>query len=217
MDLLLGLPSLDGQLVRLEPLTEEHARDLAVAAEEDRAAFGFTWVPRGGEMEGYLQSQARRAESATFAPFAQIRLTDARAVGCTAYWEPRTLPGRAGPYAVEVGFTWLGASAQRTGINVEAKYLLFEHAFERLGVSRVDLKTDARNHRSRQAIEGLGARFEGVLRNWSQSWVRGEEGGLRDSAMYSITDSEWPACRAFLRKRLDASRLGSATPHGSSG
>ena len=60
MDLLLGLPSLDGQLVQLEPLTEEHARDLAVAAEEDRAAFGFTWVPRGGEMEGYLQSQAWR-------------------------------------------------------------------------------------------------------------------------------------------------------------
>jgi N-acetyltransferase len=207
MDLLLGLPSLQGRLVRLEPLSRSHAADLEIAAEEDRGAFDFTWVPRRSEVQEYLTSHFQRAETGRFAPLAQIRLADQRAVGCTAYWEPRTLSGRSEPYAVEIGFTWLGASAQRTGINVEAKYLLLKHAFEQLGVARVDLKTDARNHQSRRAIEALGARCEGVLRNWSQSWVRGEEGGLRDSAMYSIIDSEWPACEALLRDRLDSSRI----------
>jgi N-acetyltransferase len=123
-------------------------------------------------------------------------------VGCTAYWDPRLWPGRSEPCAVEVGFTWLGASAQGTGINVEAKLLLFEHAFEQLGVARVDLKTDARNERSRRAIEGLGARFEGILRSWSPSWAPGEEGRLRDSAMFSIIASEWSSCKEHLRQRL---------------
>jgi RimJ/RimL family protein N-acetyltransferase len=71
-----------------------------------------------------------------------------------------------------------------------------------LGVVRVDIKTDARNDRSRRAIEALGAHFEGILRNWSRSWVPGEEGKLRDSAMYSVIDSEWPDCQAQLRNRL---------------
>jgi RimJ/RimL family protein N-acetyltransferase len=71
-----------------------------------------------------------------------------------------------------------------------------------LGVVRVDIKTDARNDRSRRAIEALGAHFEGILRNWSRSWVPGEEGKLRDSAMYSVIDSEWPDCQARLRNRL---------------
>jgi len=143
-------------------------------------------------------------------PFAQVRLSDGRAVGCTAYWDPRVWPGRSELSAVEIGFTWLAASAQGTGINVEAKFLLFEYAFEQLGVARVDLKTDARNDRSRRAIEGLGARFEGVLRSWSQSWVRGEEGRLRDSAMYSVIASEWPSCRDHLRERID--RAGARRP-----
>ena len=204
MDLLLGLPSLDGRLVRLEPLSQSHAEGLSIAAEEDRSAYEFTWVPRASEVEDYINSHLERAESRRFLPFAQIRLADERAVGCTAYWDIRTLPGRSEPYAVEIGFTWLGASAQRTGINVEAKYLLLKHAFERLGVARVDLKTDARNQQSRRAIEGLGAQFEGVLRKWSRSWVRGEAGGLRDSAMFSIIESEWSARKVLLLNRLNS-------------
>jgi RimJ/RimL family protein N-acetyltransferase len=105
---------------------------------------------------------------------------------------------------VEIGWTWLAASAQGTGINTDAKLLLLRHAFETLGVARVDLKTDARNHRSRRAIEGLGATFEGVLRRWSPSWTPGEEGRLRDSAMYSFIDVEWPDREDRLRRRLDA-------------
>ena len=202
MSLLLDIPLLHGTLVRLEPLSNHHAADLAVAAEEDRSAYGFTWVPRGSEMEDYLGAQFRRVEDGKFAPFAQIRLTDERAVGCTAYWDPRPWPGRSEPFAIEIGFTWLATSAQGTGINVEAKLLLFRYAFERLGVARVDLKTDARNERSRRAIEGLGAHFEGVLRSWSRSWASDEEGRLRDSAMYSVIASEWPSCEGHLQERL---------------
>lgn len=104
--------------------------------------------------------------------------------------------------AIEIGWTWLAASAQRTGINVEAKILLFEYAFETLGVGRVDLKTGARNEQSRRAIERLGAQFEGVRRHWSQSHAPAEDGLLRDSAMFSVIASEWPATKATLRGRL---------------
>jgi RimJ/RimL family protein N-acetyltransferase len=136
------------------------------------------------------------------APYAQVQISSGRAVGATAYWNPRLWPGRQELCAVEIGFTWLAASAQGTGINPEAKLLLFRHAFEAWRVVRVDLKTDARNMRSRAAIEALGARFEGVLRNWSQSWAPGEDGQLRDSAIYSVIASEWPECRRRLEERL---------------
>jgi len=139
------------------------------------------------------------------APFAQVRQSDGSAVGCTSYWDPRLWPGRSDLCAVEIGWTWLAASAQRSGINVEAKLLLFQHAFEIWGVARVDLKTDARNERSRRALEGLGARFEGVLRRWGPSHAPGEEGQLRDSAMFSVIASEWPATKAALRSRLSSS------------
>lgn len=134
--------------------------------------------------------------------FAQIRLSDEAPVGATSLWNPRTWPGRDDLYAVEIGWTWLAASAQRTGINAEAKLLLLQHAFDELGLARVDWKTDARNQRSRRAIEGLGARSEGVLRNWSPSHVPGEEGKLRDSAMFSVTDAEWSAVKSVLSTRI---------------
>lgn len=195
-------PTLQGRLVRLEPLSRSHAADLAIAAEEDRSSYDFTWVPRSTEIGAYLDSHLRRAEPGKFAPFAQIRLTDEHAVGCTAYWDPRCWPGRTDLCAVEIGFTWLAGSAQGTGVNLESKLLLLGHAFEHFGVARVDIKTDARNERSRRAIDGIGATFEGVLRNWSQSWAPNEQGQLRDSAIYSIIDSEWPHCEQQLRNRL---------------
>jgi N-acetyltransferase len=195
------IPVLDGSLVRLEPLASRHAADLAVAAEEDRGSYGFTLVPRASEVGGYLSAQfARAAQGLT--PFAQIRQADGRAVGCTAYWDPRSWPGRDDLRAIEIGFTWLSASAQSSGINTEAKLLMMSHAFDNLQVARVDLKTDARNMRSRRAIEALGATFEGVLRNWSMSWAPGEEGRLRDSAMYSVIAPEWNAVKSGLIDRL---------------
>jgi N-acetyltransferase len=195
------VPELEGSLVRLEPLSARHAKDLAVAAEEDRASYGLTLVPRAAEIDSYLAAQFARAGQGLI-PFAQIRRSNGRAVGCTAYWDPRYWPGRDDLRAIEIGFTWLAASAQASGINTEAKLLLMSHAFEHLGVARVDLKTDARNERSRRAIEALGATFEGVLRNWSTSWAPGEDGLLRDSAMYSVIAPEWGAVREQLAGRL---------------
>lgn len=202
MNFLPEAPVLAGALVRLEPLSAGHAEDLALAAEEDRRAYGFTYVPRAQEIEDYLAAHADRAHSGKLAPFAQVRQHDGRAAGVTAYWDPRFWPGRDQLCAIEIGWTWLSASAQRTGVNVEAKLLLFEYAFETLGVVRVDLKTDARNERSRHAIGRFGAHFEGILRHWSQSHAPGEQGLLRDSAMYSVIAAEWPATKGALRRRL---------------
>jgi N-acetyltransferase len=150
-----------GDLVRLEPLTEDHVPGLALAAEEDRSAYAYTMVPRADETAAYVADLLTR-DGVT--PFAQVRVADEAPVGCTAYFSPRTWPGRDDLFAVEIGGMRLAASAQRTGINVESKLLLMEQAFETLNVVRVDFKTDARNQRSCQAIERLGARFEGVLR-----------------------------------------------------
>lgn len=195
-------PVLEGALVRLEPLEHRHAADLAVAVEENRDSYSFTWVPRAHEVGDYIDAQLARAATGRLAPYAQVSVASGRAVGATSYWEPRCWRSADRLDAVEVGFTWLARSAQGTGINAEAKLLLFRHAFEVWGVSRVDLKTDARNERSRAAIESVGARFEGVLRNWSRSWAPGEEGRLRDSAIFSVTAGEWPKCRARLEERV---------------
>jgi RimJ/RimL family protein N-acetyltransferase len=202
----LGLkaPVLAGESVRLEPLDHGHAAELAVAAEENRGSYEFTWVPRADQVQAYIDAQSGRAATGRLAPYAQVSTATGRAVGVTAYWEPRSWLTDDQLDAVEVGFTWLASSAQGTGVNAEAKLLLFRHAFEEWGVSRVDLKTDARNDRSRAAIQSVGARFEGVLRNWSRSWAPGEDGRLRDSAIYSITAEEWPECRAGLEARVRA-------------
>ncbi len=188
--------------MRLEPLDHGHTADLAAAAEEHRGTYAYTWVPRAHEVGDYVDAQLARAATGRLAPYAQVSVATGRAVGATSFWEPRCWRSDDRLDAVEVGFTWLGASAQGTGINAEAKLLLFRHAFDTWGVSRVDLKTDARNARSRAAIQSVGARFEGVLRNWSRSWAPGEEGRLRDSAIFSVTVREWPECRRRLEERV---------------
>ena len=200
------VPVLEGSIVRLEHLGPHHASDLARAAEEDRSTYAFTWVPRAGEVDTYIGAQLDRVRSGRMVAWAQVRHSDGRAVGCTAFWDPRFLTGGSSLSAIEIGFTWLAPSAQGTGLNAESKLLLLTHAFEEWQVARVDLKTDARNLQSWRAIEGIGARFEGVLRNWSQSWAAGEEGKLRDSAMFSIIESEWPACRELLERRVTKHR-----------
>lgn len=209
-------PLLEGSLVRLEPLGRCHAAGLATAAEENRDSYSFTWVPTASEAESYIDEQLARAETGRLAPYAQVSMSTGRVVGATAYWDPRMWLGEEQLDAIEVGFTWLAASAQGTGVNAEAKLLLFRHAFENWGVARVDLKTDARNSRSRAAIQAVGARFEGVLRNWSRSWAPGEDGRLRDSAMFSIVAAEWPDCRAKLETRLERIRERTKAESGSS-
>jgi RimJ/RimL family protein N-acetyltransferase len=199
----LNVNELVGEYVRLEPLGEAHVDELVDAAVEERDTFGFTAVSRDrdsmlADVRGLLCDHA----SGDAVPFAQVSVASGRVVGMTRYMSIRRRAGEEVPYAVEVGGTWLCASAQRTGINTEAKLLLLAHAFEVWGVGRVDLKTDARNERARCAIERVGATFEGVLRHWQPSLVPGEESQLRDSAMYSVLDSEWPQVHADLRSRL---------------
>ncbi|MFB7588600.1 GNAT family N-acetyltransferase [Streptomyces sp. NPDC056169] len=195
-------PVLEGAFVRLEPLGHQHAAGLAEAAGESRDSYGFTWVPGPEETAAYIETQLGRAAEGSLAPYAQVDVASGRVVGATSFWDPRFWPSGDRLCAIEIGFTWLAASAQGTGVNAEAKYLLFRHAFESWGVGRVDLKTDARNARSRAAIERVGAAFEGVLRSSAPSRVPGEEDRLRDSAVYSIVAEEWPERRAALEERL---------------
>jgi N-acetyltransferase len=186
---------LAGEFVRLEPLHAGHLDGLLAAATENRASYDFTTVPGSrDEMAQYIRELEDDDETI---PFAQVRLADKRIVGVTRYINPR-------PHAVEIGGTWLAASAQGTAINPEAKLLLLTHAFETWRLRRVELLTDARNERSRGGILSIGAQYEGTLRNWQPSRAAGEEGRLRDSAIYSIIDSEWPEVRARLEARIRA-------------
>jgi RimJ/RimL family protein N-acetyltransferase len=160
-------------------------------------------VPHGhDDTVAYVRSTLDQHAAGETVPFAQVRVSDDRAVGVTRFLTFRFGATRSEPCAVEIGGTWLGPAAQGTGINAEAKLLLLTHAFEEWHVGRVDLKTDARNERSRAAIAAIGATFEGVLRGWQPSHVVGEEGRLRDTAMYSIVESEWPAVRDALTARV---------------
>lgn len=189
---------LQDAVVRLEPLRADHVPGLAEAASGPRDSYGYTSVPTPETFADVVEEELARPE---FWPFAQIDAMSGRVVGHTSYLTPRYWPdGRV--LAIEIGSTWLHPDAQGTAINSAAKLLLLGHAFEAIGVSRVDLKTDARNARSRAGIEAIGARFEAVLTSWQPSFVPGEEGRTRDSAMYAITAAEWPAVRERLEARL---------------
>lgn len=199
-------PTLAGRHVRLEPLTSDHAEPLAAAAAGDRSTFGWTRVPDGiDDARRYVDELLRDADAGTVLPFAQVRVADGVPIGCTRFMDMRWWSGREVPDEVEVGGTWLAASAQRTPINTEAKLLLFTHAFETWGVHRLALATDARNERSRAAIERAGARFEGVLRNHRFSYAEGEVGQPRDTALFAMTSGDWPSVKAALEVRLAGS------------
>jgi RimJ/RimL family protein N-acetyltransferase len=192
-----------GRVVRLEPLSAAHVDGLAAAAAGDRSTYGFTTVPAGrGATATYVAALLEGQRNDETMPFAQVRASDGRIAGVTRYLTFRADPAGAPPYSVEIGGTWLAPWAQRTALNTEAKLLLLVHAFDAWGVGRVEFKTDARNARSRAAIERIGATFEGVLRSWQPSHVAGEEGRLRDTAMFSIVRAEWPLVRARLEERV---------------
>ena len=189
--------------MRLEGLTTAHVEPLVVAAAEDTTSYGYTRVPRDPEaMSAHVDWLLAEQQAGEAIPLVQVRLVDECPVGMTRFHAFRSLAGREEPFAVEIGGTWLAASAQRTGINTEAKLLMISYAFDEWGAARVDFKTDARNERSRRALEGIGATFEGVLRNWQPSHVVGEEGRFRDSAMFSVTKDEWPRVAVHLAERL---------------
>lgn len=193
---------LSDSVVRLEPLSPEHASAMRAALDVSRETFGYTTVPTVESLDEYIAARLAQTAAGAHLSFVQFEQASGRLVGHTSYTNAREWPGRAQLMAVEVGHTWLLPDAQGTAINSAAKLLLFTHAFETLGARRVELKTDARNARSRAGIAAVGARFEGILRNWQPSAVSGEEDRLRDTAMFSITVAEWPETRAALAARL---------------
>ncbi len=200
---------LTGRHVVLEPLTLDHAAGLAAASGGERASFEWTSVPDGREaVERYIEDSLALAAVGEHIPFAVRRRADDTLIGSTRYLTIEYWSGpaaEAAPDSVEIGATWYAPSAQGTAVNPEAKLLLLTHAFDVWRVGRVQFKTDARNARSRAAIEKLGARFEGVLRNFQPGMgASGSARRARDSAMYSIIADEWPACRARLESRLTA-------------
>jgi N-acetyltransferase len=189
---------LRGRVVRLVPLSLDHVPALVAAANEGRATYDFTLVPdRTDTMAAYVALALDEQQTGRTVPYATFERD--RVVGSTRfldleYWQSPSVPSVA-----EIGSTWLAASAQRTGVNTEAKYLMLSHAFETWQVHRVTFKTDARNERSRRAIERIGAQFEGVRRGHRLA----TDGTIRDSAYYSIVASEWPEVKQRLRARLD--------------
>ncbi|MFF9342720.1 MULTISPECIES: GNAT family N-acetyltransferase [unclassified Streptomyces] len=210
---------LTGRAVRLEPLAMRHAEALARAGEADRSAYAFTPVPNGLESAlDYIARALAEQAAGRSLPFALVSTADDRVIGSTRFleldywrgplvWPPA--PGRphgdpltATPDAAEIGNTWISGDARGTGINTEAKLLMLRHAFETWGVRRITLRADARNTRSRVAIERLGATCEGIRRAHS----RGLDGAVRDTAFYSILDEEWPTVRDIIELRLSAPR-----------
>lgn len=187
--------TLEGQLVRLEPLSLVHADGLAEAGSDPAIwrymLYGNLSLP--GAMKAWVRDILQRQGEGTDLPFAVIHKPSGRVAGATRYLEIR--PAHRG---LEIGGTWYGTEFQRTGVNTECKYLLLRHAFETLGCIRVQFKADANNERSLRGIERIGAQREGVLRNHMLL----ADGRRRNSAYYSILDSEWPAVRAHLEALL---------------
>jgi RimJ/RimL family protein N-acetyltransferase len=200
---------LEGRHVRLEPLSLSHLPGLLAVAECRRETFGLTSVPRDrAGLQRYLDTALADAARGQALPFATVDSQSNRVLGSTRFFafefwpveEPDSPLARPPgiPQAVEIGWTWLAPEAQRTPINTEAKRLMLALAFERWGVLRVSLKTDERNLRSRAAIERLGAKLDGILR----ANMPASDGGVRNTAYYSLLASEWPTVRARLDARL---------------
>ena len=185
---------LEGDHVRLEPLGEQHRTDLVAAAAEDPATMRYmlTNIPVHG-WEAWIGEALRGVAAGRYVAWATVDRASGQAVGSTRFGDIEPDHGR-----VEIGWTWIAPSHQRTAINTEAKLLQLRYAFDDLGATRVALKTDVRNLRSQAAIERLGATREGVLRRHT----RMPDGFLRDTVYYSILADEWPGVRARLEDRL---------------
>ena len=196
---------LQGTCVSLRPLHMDDAEFLAHAAAENRQSYLYNPVPEGpAQARDYIERALQQRASGERIPFAVLQQD--RIVGTTSFYEPAIwqwpdgspLQRTAAPDVVEIGYTWLAHSAQRTRCNTEAKFLLLSHAFETWQVHRVAFRTDERNRRSRSALERLGAQFEGVRRAHMPS----VDGTVRNSIFYSIIRSEWPDVREHLQTLL---------------
>jgi RimJ/RimL family protein N-acetyltransferase len=194
---------LEGRLVRLEPLVEDHREPLRSIAGDPQI---WQWIDRRvteseGGFDQWFDGRLLARKMGEEHGYATLSC-DGEPLGSSSFLAPRPIHD-----GVEIGWTWLAPSAWRGGANVEAKLLMVGSAFEDLGCMRVELKTDARNERSRGAMEALPAKFEGVFRK--HMLMPGI--GVRDSAYFSIVDDEWPSVRQNLERRLAGAReVGSA-------
>ena len=181
---------LDGDRVRMEPLRFDHLADLSLVAYDPPL---WRWTIMGPQDEAglrrWVETALANAEAGVERPFATIDRTSGRAIGSSRFLS--IVPEHR---RLEIGWTWVGTAFQRTGANREAKLLQLTHAFETLGAQRVEFKTHSRNERSRNALAGIGATFEGVFRNHMIM----PDGSIRHSAYFSITSEEWPAVKARI-------------------
>lgn len=185
--------NLEGDLVKLIPLTKEH-RDALVKAASDGELWNlwYTSVPSQETVDDYInfalaENQADRAHA-----FAIIDKSNNKIIGSTRYCNT------INKNRVEIGYTWYAKSTQRTGINTETKYLLLTHAFEQLNCIAVEFRTNWHNHPSRNAIDRLGAKQDGVIRNHSLD----ADGSYRDTVVFSITKEEWPTVKKSLAFKM---------------
>jgi RimJ/RimL family protein N-acetyltransferase len=190
--------TLEGSVVRLEPIRRDHAELFWRVAKDDLDNI-FQWIPY--QMKTYedfkllIQKALAEQERGESIVFATVERNSGQVIGSTRFMNIDR-PNRR----VEIGSTWIAPAWQRTGVNTEAKYLMLRHAFEVWGCFRVELKTDALNQKSRNAILRIGAKEEGTLRRHVITWT----GRVRDSVYFSILDSEWAEVKTKLETRLSS-------------
>jgi N-acetyltransferase len=203
-----GYPVLSGRHIRLEPLERRHIRGLVAASAGDPALYRWSPVPQNEtDALRYVDTAIALREAGSAQPYVHVRLSDDTVIGSTRFFdlerwawpEGHVHHSRATPTACEIGYTWLSPQAVRTSANTEAKLLMLTYAFETWKVLRVCLHSDARNIRSRAAMERLGAKFEGILRSHRMA----ADHIARDSARYSIVAAEWPEVKQRLMSLLD--------------
>jgi len=198
---------LTGRHVRLEPLDHRHVDGLVAASEADPSLYRWSPVPQGKvEATSYVDTALAWRDIGTAVPFAIVRLDDDVVIGSTRFWNLERWSWPAGHPrhrhvldACEIGYSWLTRPAIRTAANTEAKLLMLTHAFETWQVLRVCFHTDARNQRSRAALERIGGKFEGILRAHRMA----ADYTVRDSVRYSIVEAEWPDVKRRLTQFLD--------------
>jgi RimJ/RimL family protein N-acetyltransferase len=185
---------LEGRRVKLVPLEASHGDVLLKAASDGKLwELWFTSVPSPNTIGIYIEKALEQKEKGFGFPFVVLDKAINEVVGSTRYYNLQPMHRR-----LEIGYTWYAVGSQRTGVNTEAKLLLLEYAFETLNCIAVQFKTDWHNIRSRAAIERLGAKQDGVLRNHRLN----NDGSYRDTVIYSITDHEWSSVKGFLEQKL---------------
>jgi RimJ/RimL family protein N-acetyltransferase len=186
--------TLEGHGVRLEPLSHEHEKGLAEAAQDGKLwELWFTSVPAPGETAKYIDTALQGLKDGHMLPWVVRESASGKIVGSSRYHDIIAAADR-----VEIGYTWYARRFQRSHINTACKLLLFSHAFEKIGCKVVGLRTDNFNFTSQRAIEALGAKKDGVIRH---HWPR-RDGSVRDSVMYSVLAGEWPDVKRHLEQRL---------------